>query len=198
MPMRIIAGKWRGMKLNGGKFEDLRPLTDRIKESVFGILGAAVENSRVLDLYAGSGSIGIEALSRGAQRVVFVERSLLVAKLIRDNLTRTKCDPGKYEVVVLDVQKTLPLFSRRQLRFEIIFADPPFRTPIGEQLLASLSHFNLLVRKGILVYRHHKKETVPDKIAGLVLERSKIYGDSVVEFYEEAEGNANSNLSGNV
>jgi len=185
--MRIIAGHWKGFHLDGGRFKDVRPLTDRIKESLFGILGDQIEEAIILDLFAGSGSFGLEALSRDAKQVVFCEKSSEVADLIRKNLKKTKCDSSRYQIITADVFKILPRLSTGDIFFDILFADPPFRIPQSEKFLHSLSKFDVLSRKGILIYRHHKKEMVPQQSEHFHVYREKVFGDSVVKFYRKEE-----------
>jgi 16S rRNA (guanine966-N2)-methyltransferase len=196
--MRIIAGQWKGLKLEGGKNVEVRPLTDRIKESVFGILGDSVNSANILDLFAGSGSFGIEALSRGAAHITFCEKIPAVANQIKKNLIKTKCEEDKYQIVVSDVFRVFKYLLDRNLIFDIIFVDPPFRDQINQNFLASLSEFNLLKRKGILIYRHHKKEIVEDVVGVFETYRSKQYGDSIVKFYRKIKADENSNIPGNV
>jgi 16S rRNA (guanine966-N2)-methyltransferase len=196
--MRIIAGQWKGLKLEGGKNIEVRPLTDRIKESVFGILGDSVIDANMLDLFAGSGSFGIEALSRGAAQITFCEKIPAVANQIKKNLIKTKCEEEKYQIVISDVFKILPHLFNRNLIFDIIFVDPPFRDQINQSFLTSLSEFNLLKRKGILIYRHHKKELVEEKNDFFEVYRSKKYGDSIVKFYRKIQTYEDSDISGNI
>lgn len=196
--MRIIAGQWKGLRLEGGKNIEVRPITDRIKESVFGILGDSVSNANILDLFAGSGSFGIEALSRGAIHTMFCEKNPEIAKQIKKNLKKIQCEADKYQIVVADVFKILQhLFAHNNI-FNIIFVDPPFRDHINQELLTSLSEFNLLKRKGILIYRHHKKEIVEDVVGLFEVFRFKQYGDSIVKFYRKIKTDEDSDLPGNV
>lgn len=181
--MRIITGEWKGVRLAGGNFRDLRPLTDRIKESLFGILGDEVAGARVLDLYAGVGSFGLEALSRGAETVVFVERARPVAALLRKNLAKVRCDPGRYRILTLDVWQALTLLSEESEPFDIVFADPPFRKKVGAKMLEALSPVEITAPGTLVVLRHHKEENLPEEVPPFRLEREKRYGDSVVKFY---------------
>ena len=181
--MRVIAGRWKGSKLRAGKFEGFRPVTDRIKESVFGTLGENVFSANVLDLFAGSGSFGIEALSRGAAMAVFVEWSSPIVQILHNNLRKIKCEPSEYEIIISDAFKVLPALRKRQLKFDLIFVDPPFRKPVANQSLKFLSGHELLRREGVLVLRHHKSEDVVSQVDGLSLIRAKAFGDSVLKYY---------------
>ncbi len=181
--MRVIAGQWKGTKLQAGHFVDLRPVTDRIKESVYGTLRERILYANVLDLFAGSGSMGIEALSRGASYVVFVERSEPIGRIMQKNLAKINCAISDYDIILSDVYKVLPDLQARRLKFDLIFSDPPFQRPGATQLLKAISDYELLEKEGILVLRHHKNETVVEQVDQLALVRSKTYGDSVLKYY---------------
>lgn len=196
--MRIIAGQWRGLKLQAGSNLDVRPLTDRIKESVFGILGGSVKEANVLDLFAGSGSFGIEALSRGAQSVTFCEKVPAITNQIKKNLSKIQCETDKFRIITADTFSSLQILFDRNLFFDIIFVDPPFREKISRKFLTSLSKLDVLKRKGILIYRHHKKEFVEEAVGLFKLYRNKQYGDSIVKFYRKIRPDEDSDLSGNI
>jgi len=181
--MRIIAGEWKGTKLFAGNFPDLRPLTDRIKESLFGILADEVVEAGVLDLYAGVGSFGLEALSRGARHVVFVEHARPVVALLRKNLEKVRCRPERYRILVRDVWQALATLGDGTSVYHIIFADPPFREKVGDRLLRAVAELNLLDENGLFILRHRKDETVAEEFLSLSLQRQRNYGDSVVKIY---------------
>ncbi len=147
--MRVIAGTARSMPLKTVKGMDVRPTTDRTKETLFNILQTRVPGSRFLDLYAGSGSIGIEALSRGAEMACFVERDRRTAQLIEENLTftrligRAKLMRGDAAVVLRQLEGSEP--------FDIIFMDPPFLKDLERETLTYLSESSLPARDGIIV-----------------------------------------------
>jgi len=185
--MRVISGQWKGFKLDGGQSKETRPLTDRIKESIFGILGEQIVDAEVLDLFAGSGSFGIEALSRGANSVIFCEKSKTATNIIRKNLIKTKCNLDNFNIFNSDVSKALAYFSEQQTNFDVIFVDPPFKTPIGKEFLSSLSDYDILNKDGILIYRYYKKESVPEQEGIFNLTRQKSYGDSVVKLYQRVD-----------
>ncbi len=196
--MRVISGQWKGLKLDGGRSNKVRPLTGRIKESLFAILGETIQNAVVLDLFAGTGSFGIEALSRGARQVVFFEKAADAAALIKKNLDKTKCEVTKHQIFRSDVFKSSQKFFDLALKFDIIFVDPPFKISVSKRILDSLSSYDFLNRKGILIYRHFKKELVPQKAGIFELYRSVEYGDSSVKIYQVEGSDENSYISGNV
>lgn len=178
--MRIIAGKWKGAKLFASDARDLRPLTDRIKESLFGGIGERVESAQVLDLFAGSGSFGLEALSRGAAKATFVEKSPEVIRVLKKNIAKFACE--HCEVMNIDVNKGVAYLEKTSKSFDILFGDPPFRKPMGQVLAELLSkHGPLIKKEGLVIIRHHKKEILNDGRTNFRLVRSQTYGDSVVD-----------------
>ena len=147
--MRVIAGKARSMPLRTVKGMDVRPTTDRTKETLFNIIQSYIPGCRFLDLYAGSGSIGIEALSRGASEVVFVERARASQELILENLEFTKLTEGA-TLLRGDVQSVLPRLEG-QKPFDIIFMDPPFEHMLERETLTYLSTSQLPADGGLIV-----------------------------------------------
>lgn len=146
--MRIVAGKYRGKKLYSPSDDAVRPTTDRIKETVFNIIQWDVAGARVLDLFAGSGALGIECISRGAEEVVFVDRSPSSIALIKENL---KGIEGNYRVVGADFLGVLRAGSDK---FDLIFVDPPFRSGLGETAVCAALDSQRLAEGGTIVYEH--------------------------------------------
>ncbi len=131
--LRIIAGRWRGTRLNFPDIAAIRPTPDRVRETVFNWLQADIVNARCLDLFAGSGALGIEALSRGASAVTFVDREAVIEKYLRDTLQRLHCD--QCEVITIDA---LQFLQRTPVSFDIVFLDPPFSASTDQQILTQL------------------------------------------------------------
>lgn len=182
--IRVIAGSAKGTTLHGAKGRNLRPVLDRVKESMFGVLADRIEGARVLDLFAGVGSLGIEALSRGAEHVVFVEQHRATARAIEDNLRRTHLAEG----ATVRVAKLPRGIAAVKGRFGLIFVDPPFR--IDTRLLGGL--FRLILDRGLLeddglvVYRHSPHEGYePGEEWSLVQHRD--YGDSIVSLFRAGD-----------
>lgn len=151
--MRVIAGSARSMPLRTIKGMDVRPTTDRTKETLFNILQTRVPDCRFLDLFAGSGSIGIEALSRGAKHAVFVEKDRRVRKLIEENLVFTKL-MDRARVISGDVSSVLPQLEGGE-PFDIIFMDPPFLHDLEKDVLTYLKDSRLLAEGGLIVVEAH-------------------------------------------
>ena len=175
--MRIIGGKLKGHKLKGIGKRTTRAITDRIKESVFDIL-RNVDGKRVLDLFAGTGSLGIEALSRGAREVIFIDRDRGCVKTIRRNLRVLELEAHIYAEDVKRGLRKLP-----SEKFDLVFVDPPFTSNLAEQTLKDLDGLKLIDSEGVVVVRHHSKESLPEKVGGLKIGRREKYGENIVCFY---------------
>lgn len=192
--MRVIAGTARGTRLYGAKDRRVRPILDRIKESIFAALGDRVEGSAVLDLFAGVGNLGIEALSRGASRADFVEQHRATAGAINANLDRAHL-ADRARVYVLRLPRGL---SATRGPYGLIFVDPPFRIEkrLLEGLFSLISRRGLLDGDGVLVYRHSPHSGYEPPSEEWSLEERRDYGDSVISLYrlrkdEDAAGRLN-------
>jgi 16S rRNA (guanine(966)-N(2))-methyltransferase RsmD len=181
--MRVIAGSARGRKLIGDYPPGVRPLMDRIKESLFGMLDSRVEGARVLDLCAGSGSFGIEALSRGAKQVCFVESMPELVELLQANLERLGFAPQAR--VYCETAETF--IQATDGTFDLVFIDPPFKSfsamsgPVTEIIAAR----RVLAPAGLLVVRFFFKERFNP--VGFDLMRDKVYGENKVAFYTQSK-----------
>ncbi len=146
--MRVIAGKFRGKRLFSPENDNVRPTTDRIKETLFNILQSETQDCIALDLFAGSGALGIECLSRGAEEVVFVDKSRDSIELINENL---KGIDGNFRVINADF---LTYLRTAKKKFDLIFIDPPFASPLGKLAVEAIIDLDLLSENGIIVYEH--------------------------------------------
>ena len=181
--MRVISGTARGMRLKTVRGGALRPTSDRVKEALFNILGPRVPGAVIWDLYAGSGAIGIEALSRGAAAALFVEKERAHREIIADNLARTKL-ASRAELIGQDVSLALPLLSRQGKQAHLIFADPPYQEQNIPRLLEAVEQHGLLRNSGLIVLELFARSRLwePDHPA---VELRK-YGDAVLAFIEKA------------
>jgi len=183
--LRVIAGSAKGTTLHGAKGRKLRPVLDRVKESMFAVLSDRVEGTRVLDLFAGVGGLGIEALSRGAEHAVFIEQHQATARAIEENLARAHLS----ERATVRVARLPGGLSAARGEYGLIFVDPPFR--IDNRLLEGL--FRLILDRGLLeddglvVYRHspHARYEPPAEEWSLTERRD--YGDSIISIYSAVE-----------
>lgn len=179
--MRVIAGKAKGRRLRVPKRKGVRPTSDYLREALFDILGPSVYGIRFLDLYAGSGAVGIEALSRGSAEVVFLEQDPACLQVLRANLEATGLGPG--QVVTGDVLRVLPRLARRRGEFDIIFVDPPYGTGLARRTLEVLASGDLLGPQGIVIIEHFAKEHLPQRIGSLRRTRERAHGQTVLSFY---------------
>ncbi len=179
--MRVISGTARGMKLQTPKGMSTRPTTDRVKESMFNIINFRIRESRVLDIFAGSGALGIEALSRGAHSCTFVDSSRESIGIINENLQKARLD-GRADVVASKVELALSKLSNE--KFDMIFMDPPYCKGFIEPVLESIVDNNVLDSDGIVVVEHDSSDKTPQNIKTLVKSDERTYGGTTISFYE--------------
>lgn len=181
--MRIISGSAKGRKLKTPK-TDIRPLSDQAKESLFNILRAKVVDASFLDVFAGSGNVGIEALSRGAKITFFVEKDKMHVRVIRENLT----DFGfsdRAEVYLLDALQGIKLLSSKGAKFDIIFLGAPYNSPVLEEVLKLLGSVEILNEGGVVVAEYRFKQVIASEYGKLSRLRENKYGDTILSFYNE-------------
>jgi len=182
--MRVIAGKYKGKRLVAPKGFDARPTADRVKESLFSILRDEIIDSDFLDLFAGSGNVGIEALSRGTHSATFIDKNRISIKSIIANLERCELQNAPNVTVLrMEAIKALGYFSKRNSVFDIIFLDPPYHSELLEKSLHKISDCGILSQTGTIVAEHHRSQILPDKIGQIRLVRQKQYGDTMLSFY---------------
>ena len=167
----------------------VRPTSDRVKEALFNILAHRVPGAVFLDLFAGTGNVGIEALSRGAGSVIFVENNRKNGSVIRDNLALTGLGT-KARQLHQDVTAALPLLGREGQQFDIVFMDPPYLKGFESNTLEGIASHRLLKPDGVVIIESSKKDHLPRNIKNLELVRQEKYGDSMLSFYykEQATG----------
>lgn len=175
--MRIVAGRFRGLKLAEFSAEGVRPTSDRVKESLFDILGAKTAGATVLDLFCGSGNLGIEAISRGAEYVCFNDNSAASIEILKKNLAKLK-GAANYSVSCRDY--LLRLSSARE-KFDIIFLDPPYALDYGEPALKLIAELGLLKQGGVAVY---ERDRFYDGCQYLRLYDVRKYGRAVLSFFK--------------
>jgi 16S rRNA (guanine966-N2)-methyltransferase len=206
--MRIVAGRFRSRRLRAVGRLDLRPTSDRLRETLFNILGARVEGATFVDLYAGTGAVGIEALSRGSAQVIFVEKRRAAAQLIRENLralgvgaaagggtaergptSRVGENAGVTEVLCAPVLPTIPRLAARGLQAELVFCDPPYLEVSGlPEVIEAITGSSLLASGGMVMAEHASRDSLPEKIGALRRTRVLRQGDSAITFWGTAAG----------
>ncbi len=182
--MRVIAGIAKGRRLYSPKGKAIRPTSDRVKEAIFNIIGPGVKNKNVLDAFAGTGGLGIEALSRGAQAAYFIDSAAPAIELTNKNLEITGLQ-GYAVVIRADVNKALKNLVKKGLKFDLIFLDPPYRISVSflDAILFMLSS-SLLSTDGLLILEHSIKTKIKP-VAGLEIDSTRSYGDTAVTFYRK-------------
>ena len=181
--MRVITGTARGRRLKELKGQQTRPTTDKVKEAVFSAIQFEVESARVLDLFAGTGQLGIEALSRGAAHAVFVDNRKEAVELIRENLALTDL-AQKGQVLCSDA---LGYLQAGREAFDLIFLDPPYAAPLLEQALESIARFDILASDGIIIAESPADKQLPAACAGCVRTKEYRYGKIKVTHYRRAQ-----------
>jgi 16S rRNA (guanine(966)-N(2))-methyltransferase RsmD len=188
--MRVIAGKYRSRLLQSLPGLDIRPTADRLRETLFNVLTAgnpnALQGTVWVDFYAGTGAVGIEALSRGAAKVHFVEASPPAAELIRKNLRAMGIESG-FEVLRLDAIHALKSLNAGGVNATFIFLDPPYRLETEySRILAALSSSQLINSGSLVIAEHQKKFDPGEEFGGLKRSRKLVQGDAALSFYRTA------------
>ena len=181
--MRVISGKLKGRMIKGYDIEGTRPTMDRVKESVFASIQDKLYEAVVLDLFAGSGNLGIEAISNGASRCFFVDLNYECVKVINENVKMFQIDN---ECVVLkkDYHNALDYFKENKIQFDIIFIDPPYKYVVMNEILGIIDEYNLLRQDGIVVFEYQNEEQINQNIS-LELLKNKKYGDKYISIYRK-------------
>jgi 16S rRNA (guanine(966)-N(2))-methyltransferase RsmD len=186
MNVRVIAGQFGSRRLRTLRGMELRPTSDRLRETLFDILGSTVEDSLFVDVFAGTGAIGIEALSRRARQVVFIEHHAPAVKLIRENLHSLGITAGG-EVLAVDAMRGLALLASRHAFADFIFLDPPYaRAADYLRVLEFLDESRLIAPGGIVIAEHGRKMHLPGRLDRLECSRILEQGDSALSFYRLA------------
>lgn len=181
--MRVIAGKFRSRRLAGPGSLRIRPTSDRLRETLFNVLGTSVADSFFVDLYAGTGAVGIEAISRGAREVVFVESSAKAARLIRCNLESLQIGSGA-ELIESQAERGLERIAARHRVADFVFLDPPYEAT-GEYsgILEYLDASHIVAPYGIVIVEHSRKMSLPLRFTRLERSRLLEQGDASLSFY---------------
>ena len=178
--MRVTSGKFKGRVLCENRFEHIRPTADMVKQAIFNKLNFIVQDSVVLDLFAGTGALGIEALSRGAKEVVFVDKDFRSITLIKQNLFMLK---QSAEVIKSDFLNALKYFKSQNKIFDIILLDPPYQSGVYEQCVQAIYEYGLLSDDGIIVCEQNKSNHFD--FSSFMVESEKIYGIKKVVYLKK-------------
>jgi 16S rRNA (guanine(966)-N(2))-methyltransferase RsmD len=187
--LRIISGKFRGRNLKSPPSLEVRPTSDRLRETLFNIIAPRIVEARFLDLCAGSGAVGIEALSRGAAHVTFIDNSRAMCNLIKSNLELCRIERSESDVIEADALPYLRRFVAKQpdsgKPWDIVFFDPPYAANHSSILDMFGAHASsLLTEAGLLVVEHHHKNELKAETGSLIRSRILKQGESALSFYE--------------
>ena len=183
--MRIVAGTHRGRPLLGPKGPGLRPTADRVRESLFNLLGQFFEGGDVLDLYAGTGALAFEALSRGMRRAVLVDPGAESARLVAGNARELGME-DRIELLRMPVVRAIPRLAAEGRRFALVLADPPYAEEVAAEVAGAVGEGGLLADGGTLVVEHGRREVPPDTVGGLRRTDSRRFGETMVSLYRAA------------
>lgn len=184
--MRVVAGQAKGRRLRAPRGAGARYTSDFVRQALFNILAPRLDGARFLDLFAGVGSVGIEAASRGAAEVVMVERDPLRVSYVARNLRETGLGEC-CRVYRQDVFAAIDMLRRRGQQFDLVFLDPPYAGGMAEAALARLAGAGILAPGGVLVVEHGRRETMPATAGPLAAVRRENYGDTALTFYQTRE-----------
>ena len=176
--MRVIAGELKGRQLKAVPGKTTRPTADKVKEAVFQAIGPFFDGGKVMDLFAGSGSLGIEALSRGMDKCVFVDKHTKAIHTIHENVKAMKLE-DQVEVFRADAFRAMNKAAERRLRFDLILLDPPYKKVDYEKLLNEIFKLQLIRQNGIVYCEHDISEKLPDNHGNFTLMKHQNYGGTV-------------------
>ena len=182
--MRIIGGELRGRRLLAPPGGKIRPTSDRVREAIFDILGPAWNFPRVLDLFAGTGALGIEAVSRGAGEAVFVEQGKGALIVLKGNLKALSLKSRAW-ILPVAAKRGIAILAEKGMVFNLIFIDPPYGKGLADKALEEIINGAILAATGIIVVEHSSREEIVPPV-GLARSQQRRYGDTSVSFYREA------------
>lgn len=180
--MRVITGIYKGRRLKGPVKDELRPTSDRVKEAIFNVLAGCIEGARVLDMFAGTGNLGIESLSRGASHVHFIDQSTGSLRLLRYNLGLVGAGAAQFRVIAGDAFRAVERLGKADTLFNVIFVDPPYRKGLAGQALDALASARVFAGDCVVVAECDSKEPQPVN-ESFSLFRVSEYGDTSIYYF---------------
>ncbi|MBU1181998.1 MAG: 16S rRNA (guanine(966)-N(2))-methyltransferase RsmD [Proteobacteria bacterium] len=179
--MRIISGKFKGKRLFSLKGVKIRPTADRIRENIFNILAPRIPDSVVLDLFAGTGALGIEALSRGASFAIFMDSDKDALSVIEKNIAACKLQ-GRIKIIRADITKNNIALNNGVPSVNLVFMDPPYNKNLIKPALINLSASRLLQKNALIIIEHALTETLPEDVLEYKISDQRRYGKTIVSF----------------
>lgn len=187
MILRVISGEYKGRSIETVSNKLTRPTSDKVKESLFNIIGPFFSGGYALDLFAGSGSLGIEALSRGISQVVFVDQQKQAIQMIKKNLSNLKL-VDRAEVYQNDALRALKVLGKRELQFDFIFLDPPYKKGLYGRLIEEIDNRQITHLNTTIICEHDSSLTLPTSIATFQQVRTENYGSTtMISFYKRKD-----------
>ncbi|WP_223700343.1 16S rRNA (guanine(966)-N(2))-methyltransferase RsmD [Sutcliffiella deserti] len=183
--MRVVSGKLKGRQLKAVPGMNTRPTTDKVKESVFNIIGPYFDGGLALDLFGGSGSLGIEALSRGIDKVIFVDKDGKAIQTIKQNIEAFNLE-SSVEIYRNDAARALNALQKREVAFDLILLDPPYKRHQLEDLIHKISDYQLLSKEGLIMAEHSKEVELPVDLGTFTRTKQEHYGLTVISVYRFA------------
>ncbi|KOY13411.1 16S rRNA (guanine(966)-N(2))-methyltransferase RsmD [Paenibacillus xylanivorans] len=183
--MRVVSGSAKGRPLKAVPGTGTRPTTDKVKEALFSMIGPYFEGGTALDLFAGSGGLGIEALSRGMDKAVFVDLESKSIEVIRANLKATKLE-DQAAIYRNDAGRALKALAKRSTQFDLVFLDPPYRMKNGDELMLTMHELELLEPEATIVLEYESKYSYPEQFGPFEQTRKALYGETAVSIYHYA------------
>lgn len=181
--LRVISGKAGGLRLKTLEGMKTRPTADRIKESLFNIINSLLPGANVLDLFAGSGALGIESLSRGAEFATFVDNDKGSISVIKINLKHT-CLEQQAEVLQTDFENGLKKIKESNRKYDIIFLDPPYGKELEFKAMQEINKYELMKDDGFIILEHEQKDDMPQEISNMIKTDTRNYGRTAISFYK--------------
>lgn len=185
--MRIVAGTYGGRRLVAPKGRGVRPTLEKVREAIFDSLGPRFDGARVLDLFAGSGAMGFEALSRGAANVVFVDSGERSLDAVRENARVLGVTPESMTVLLMTADNAIRRLASDRRSFDVVFVDPPYESGLYEQVMLALSMSGLIAPGGVAVVEHARRFAVDPVYGPLIMKKDRQYGDTGVAYFHRTE-----------
>lgn len=183
--MRIISGKFKGRVLSSFQADHIRPTPDRVKETLFNKWMHYLEDAHVIDLFSGTGNLGLEALSRGAKHVIFVEKNVSSIKILKKNIELLKIDPAEITIIQKDVLSFLKSYHAKAV--DLILIDPPFTEKMAHEVMGAVDTSQCVGPQTLIAIESAKKERMDDQYSTLKRYDLKDYGDKILSFFSKKE-----------
>ncbi len=190
--MRVVSGKWKGRQLKAVPGMNTRPTTDKVKEAVFNIIGPYFDGGLALDLFGGSGSLGIEAISRGMDKAIFVDKDGKAIQTIKQNVEAFDLSE-QVEIYRNDALRALNALKKREIKFDLILLDPPYKKHHLEELIHKISEYELLSPTGLIMAEHSNDVKLPEDMGNFIRTRQEDYGLTVISVYRPSRGEEGGN-----